>query len=109
VDRSRHQRQTNDHDRRAALRLGARRPRGAGHLDRAWPRIEPVNSRRRRFIGHPTGDEIVLISDEEDPQLRWRFTDIRPNSFRWRGEVSRDGGATWELEEEMHATRRADP
>ena len=62
----------------------------------------------RRFVGRPIGDEIVLVSDEDDPQLRWRFTDIRPDSFRWRGELSRDGGATWESEEEMHATRRAD-
>ena len=61
----------------------------------------------RRFIGGPAGDEIMLVSDEEDPHLRWRFTDIGPASFRWRGEVSRDGGATWELEEEMHAARRA--
>ena len=71
--------------------------------------IEPVNGRVRRFIGRSTGDEIVLVSDEDDPQLRWRFTDIGPASFRWRGEVSRDGGTTWELEEEMHARRRADP
>ena len=69
--------------------------------------IEPVNGRVRRFIGRPAGDEIILMSDEEDPQLRWRFTDIGPSSFRWRGEVSRDGGGTWELEEEMQATRRA--
>lgn len=70
--------------------------------------IEPVNGRVRRFIGRPNGDEIVLVSDEDDPQLRWRFTDIGPASFRWRGEASRDGGATWEFEEEMRATRRAD-
>jgi hypothetical protein len=68
--------------------------------------VEPVNGRVRRFIGRPAADEIVLVSDEDDPQLRWRFTDIRPDSFRWRGELSRDGGATWELEEEMRATRR---
>lgn len=71
--------------------------------------IEPVNGRVRRFIGRLAGDEIVLVSDEDDPQLRWRFTDIGPDSFRWRGELSRDGGATWELDEEMHATRRTDP
>jgi hypothetical protein len=70
--------------------------------------VEPVNGRVRRFIGRSTGEEIVLVSDEDDPQLRWRFSDIRADSFRWRGELSRDGGATWELDEEMHATRRAD-
>jgi hypothetical protein len=62
----------------------------------------------RRYIGRRAGDEIVLVSDEDDPQLRWRFTDIGPASFRWRGELSRDGGASWELDEEMRATRRPD-
>ena len=69
--------------------------------------IDPVNGRVRRFVGRPAGAEIVLISDEDDPQLRWRFTDIRPDSFTWRGEISRDGGATWAQDEEMRITRRA--
>ena len=47
----------------------------------------------------------MLISDEDDPQLRWCFTDIEANSFRWRAESSRDAGATWEPDEEMVATR----
>jgi hypothetical protein len=67
--------------------------------------IEPVNCRVRRFIGRPLNGDIVLISDEEDPQLRWRFTDITPDSFRWLGEISRDHGASWALDEEMHVTR----
>jgi hypothetical protein len=50
----------------------------------------------------------VLVSDEDDPPLRWRCTDIEPASFRRHGEVSRDGGAIWELEEETHASRRGD-
>ena len=68
--------------------------------------IDPVNGRVRRFIGRPVDGDIVLISDEDDPQLRWRFTDIAPDSFVWRGEISRDGGATWTLDEEMRITRR---
>jgi hypothetical protein len=67
--------------------------------------VEPLNGRVRRFIGRPVGGEIVLLSDEDEPQLRWRFTDIEPDSFTWRGEVSHDGGATWTLEEQMRATR----
>ena len=96
----RHRRQPDHHDRRAALRLGARRSRGAGRLEftgrglpgegkpplafhgstirfydaaiGAWRStwIEPVNGRVRRFIGRPSGDEIVLVRDEDDPQLR---------------------------------------
>ena len=69
--------------------------------------IDPVNGRVRRFIGRPVDGDIVLISNEDDPQLRWRFTDIEPASFVWRGEISHDGGATWTLDEEMRITRAA--
>jgi hypothetical protein len=48
----------------------------------------------------------VLHSDENDPRLRWVFTRIRPDSFTWRGEISRDGGRTWLPDEEMRITRR---
>jgi hypothetical protein len=68
--------------------------------------IDPVNGRVRRFIGRSVEREILLLSDEDEPQLRWRFTDIAPDSFTWRGEISRDGGATWAIDEEMRVTRR---
>jgi hypothetical protein len=74
---------------------------------RAWRStwVEPVNRRVRRFIGRPSGRDIVLLSDEENPQLRWRFTDITADSFTWRAETSHDGGATWLFDEQMLATR----
>jgi hypothetical protein len=68
--------------------------------------IEPVNGRVRRFIGRQIDDEIVLVSDDDDPPLRWRFTDITPDAFCWRGETSRDSGGTWTLDEEMLISRR---
>ena len=37
--------------------------------------------------------------------IRWSFSDIAPKSFRWRGEVSADGGATWRLNVEFFARR----
>jgi hypothetical protein len=67
--------------------------------------IEPVNGRVRRFIAEPVDDGILLQSNEENPQLRWRFSDITPHSFRWTAERSDDRGLTWRFEEEMHATR----
>jgi hypothetical protein len=67
--------------------------------------IEPFHGRVRRFIGRVDGAEIVLLSDEDDPQLRWRFRDIEPESFTWVGELSRDGGATWQHDETMRLTR----
>ena len=63
--------------------------------------VEPVNHRVRRFIGRPDRGDIVLLSDEDIPQLRWRFTDINPDSFTWKGEPSIDGGVSWTHDEEM--------
>jgi hypothetical protein len=68
--------------------------------------IDPLNNRVRRFIGRPVDGDIVLISDEEEPRLRWSFTGITPRSFTWRGEISRHG-QPWSLEEEMAVTRVA--
>ena len=78
--------------------------RGLGAWRSTW--IEPVNGRVRRFIGRPVGDEIILLSEEDDPQLRWRFTEITDESFRWRSEISSDGGGTWTFNEDMRLTRR---
>jgi hypothetical protein len=69
--------------------------------------IEPYHSRVRRFIGRLDGSGIVLLSDEDDPQLRWRFTDVERDSFLWIGELSRDGGASWQHDETMRLTRRS--
>ncbi len=68
--------------------------------------IDPLNGRVMRFIGRPDGDGIVLTSIETDVHERWSFRDITPDSFRWTGEASGDGGRTFEQYEEMRATRR---
>jgi hypothetical protein len=68
--------------------------------------IEPVNARVRRFIGRPVDGRIVLLSDEDEPRLRWQFSDITAESFHWTAEASSDQGATWQREEDMLATRR---
>jgi hypothetical protein len=67
--------------------------------------IEPINGRVRQFIGRPAGKEIELVSLDGDPLLRWRFTDIQPDSFWWIGEYSTDETRTWLVEERMRCTR----
>jgi hypothetical protein len=37
--------------------------------------------------------------------IRWVFTDIQPDAFRWYSERSADGGKTWRLEVEFFARR----
>lgn len=38
--------------------------------------------------------------------LKWVFSDIKPDSFKWRGEESKDGGKSWVLTERMQIHRR---
>jgi hypothetical protein len=69
--------------------------------------VEPVSGRVRKFIGRTVDGEIHLISTDEAPFLRWRFTDISDDRFVWLGEYSSDEGRSWLVEERMVATRRA--
>lgn len=58
--------------------------------------------------GRAEGDGIVLTGEASDgSRRRWSFNEIRPDSFVWRGEKSRDAGKTWRLVEEHHMTRRS--
>ncbi len=51
----------------------------------------------------------MLLSDEDSPELRWRFAEITGHSFRWSAETSHDRGVTWQAGEEMFANRTAPP
>jgi hypothetical protein len=58
--------------------------------------------------GGLVGDRIVLLGkDDEGNSLRWSFNEIKPDTFTWRGEISRDSGKTWFLQEEHHMRRRS--
>ena len=66
--------------------------------------IDPLNGRVRRFIGRRDGDNIVLDGLDDDPQERWGFRDITPDSALWTGEIFEDGA--WRLDERMYLRRR---
>lgn len=68
--------------------------------------VDPVNQRYRRQIGRGEAGEIVQHgTDEAGVPVRWRFTDIAPDSFRWLGERSPGGGSAWQTEVEFLARR----
>ena len=68
---------------------------------------DPLNQVYRQQIGRAHGDDIVQDgTDETGAPVRWSFTEITPNSFRWRGERSADGGTTFRLLVEFLARRR---
>lgn len=61
------------------------------------------------FIARQVGDEIVLEGhDPEGAPMRWTFSEITGESFRWRRVVSPDGGNSWRVQKEMRV-RRAKP
>ncbi len=69
--------------------------------------IPPESGNVITLRGGAAGDRIVLVGKDVDgADLRWSFNDIQPDSFLWRGEISRDGGQTWRTEQVMRVQRR---
>jgi hypothetical protein len=59
-----------------------------------------------RQLGRARGNDIVQDGEGPDGALhRWSFTELAPDSFRWTGERSPDGGATWTLYADYRARR----
>jgi len=77
---------------------------GAWHI--LWS--DPATQFYATQIGRREGDQIVQQGTlPSGAMLRWRFTEIEPDSFRWLGEVSGDGGKSWRLQVEVFARRAA--
>lgn len=57
-----------------------------------------------RLTGRAVEDDIWLDAEDDGIHFRWIFTEIKPDSFRWKGMVSEDG-VKWKLGQEMFATR----
>jgi hypothetical protein len=57
------------------------------------------------FTARRRGSEIVMDGDAVQPPMRWIFSDITPQSFRWRAVQSKDAWVTSEIQQEMTATR----
>ena len=69
--------------------------------------ISPIQGAVKTLIGRKAGDEIVLEgTSPDDYPIKWIFSEITPNSFRWHSEETRDAGKTWTLREEMRIRRR---
>jgi len=68
--------------------------------------VSPPHGEILVFTARQVGNEIVLEGKDVDATpMRWIFSDITPNSFRWRRVFSPDGGATWQLHKEMTVRR----
>jgi hypothetical protein len=69
---------------------------------------DPLRQVYARQLGRARGRDIVQDGkNDAGDAVRWSFTDIASDSFRWTGERSRDGGRTWQLQAEFLARRVA--
>ena len=67
---------------------------------------DPLRQFYTRQIGRAQGDDIVQEgTNEAGEAVRWSFTKITRDAFRWIGERSPDGGKTWQLQAEFFARR----
>lgn len=76
----------------------------------AWHSVwmSPVQGVVRPFIARSVGSEIVLEGrNSRNNAIRWIFSEIQPNSFRWRAEELREPPSGWVLYEEMRIQRAA--
>ena len=70
--------------------------------------VDPENGSVATLTGGAVEDgRIVLHSQNKDgKETRWSIEDIRPDSWVFRDEGTRDGGKTWRLLEVDHLKRR---
>lgn len=67
---------------------------------------DPLRQFYTRQIGRAEGADIVQNgTNDAGEAVRWSFREITPDSFRWLGERSRDGGKTWQLQADFRARR----
>jgi hypothetical protein len=75
---------------------------------RAWRVFwfNPEDGVRAELIGRRRGNEIVQEGHFPDgTPIRWTFSEITPDSYRWRGERLEPGGKTWRLQVQFRARR----
>jgi len=69
--------------------------------------MQPGVNEFTQLVAWKSGDDIVQeIQGLQDRREIWRFTEICQDSFLWRTEVSRNGGASWFVEQEIRAKKR---
>jgi hypothetical protein len=71
---------------------------GAGMWRSTW--VGPGRRRVHTFLAAAAGDEIVLDGGD----LRWIFSDIEADAFRWRNEAQQ-GDGSWRLQQTFRVWR----
>ena len=68
--------------------------------------ISPLTGARVELVGRWSGKDVVQVGTfANGTPIRWIFSEITPDSFRWTGETLQADGQTWKLEGEFLAKR----
>ena len=68
--------------------------------------LNPITGQRDELIGRRIGNDIIQVGTRRDgTPIRWNFTQITSDGFRWTGEALEPDGTTWRLEGEFYARR----
>jgi hypothetical protein len=68
--------------------------------------FNPDDGVRAELIARRRGNDVVQEGHFPDgTPIRWTYSDITPESCRWRGERLEPDGRTWRLQVEFHARR----
>lgn len=67
----------------------------------------PPGQYRIDLEGRRQGDDIVQLGLRGGTPIRWTFSEIRADSFRWQGHALAGDGHTWRLEVDIHFRRAA--
>jgi len=77
------------------------------HEKKKWDVCYGADGKMRVLEAEAVGDDIVLTrKDVTEGIVQWMFTEITKDTFHWLNRTSMDGGGTWEITEDIHATRR---
>lgn len=69
--------------------------------------LNPVSGSHNELTGKKEGKQVIQEGKDTDGNfMRWVFTDITSDSFRWYGERSPNGKNDWALETEFFAERK---
>jgi hypothetical protein len=60
---------------------------------------------RKELVGRRVGDDIVQHCISQDRPEQWVFSEIRRDSFLWRGSILSDDGETWNVGTEFRLVR----